>query len=767
MRPNFALNFTTAGLALFQRTAAGWAQVGHVDLGSATFDADIEALRQQGAARDPAPMRTRLVIPDDQIRFLDIATGPVGETQRRDMVMGALVGKTPYQIEELAISWSATGDTTQIAAVARETLEEAEGFATRYGFNPVSFVAMPDPGLYTGEPYFGPTYFATHDLVAETTAADVAPAVTQDPPPVPPLQGVHSDEPATVTTRDRQLMLPDIDLPPRAAFAAPAAAPERTTPPPPAPVAPAPVAAPLSGAHAEPGCVPPPPVPTRPAVRQPPTPVPSTLTEDEADKMTIFGARGEQEVAPQTRRKRRLTLIGVAVLATAAVALLSNPTGRSALFSLVAPPPEVASVTTSPSTTPEPQAAPETEAATPAPSAPAQPTPQTDADTQTAAVTPASPSPASTADTPTDAAPSEDPTAGTATTAQLDAPAPILTRRPDPATPAEAAARYAATGIWQRAPTQSLPPLPSELGEIRFSEVTTPERVQDVVGLPSPDDRTVIATGLQAPPNPPAPDQTFALDDRGFVAGTAEGALTPQGHLVYLGPPSVVPPPRPGDTTPPPATDPETDPDAATPDAASQAAPEATSDATSDATADATDGPDAPAETPALALPPPGQLHPKARPEGLIAQQAQEEADPEELSDLEEMGSDLATDEALRPRARPNDFAAAIAAAQAASRPLAVPQIQAPTVQPPGPTRASVAQQATAKRAIRLNDINLIGVMGKPSDRSALVRLSNGRIEKVKVGDALDGGRVAAIGEDELRYVKSNRNLTLRMPKDG
>ncbi|MEC9251008.1 MAG: HAD hydrolase-like protein, partial [Pseudomonadota bacterium] len=53
----------------------------------------------------------------------------------------------------------------------------------------------------------------------------------------------------------------------------------------------------------------------------------------------------------------------------------------------------------------------------------------------------------------------------------------------------------------------------------------------------------------------------------------------------------------------------------------------------------------------------------------------------------------------------------------------------------------------TLRNAINLNRINLIGVYGQPSDRRALVRLSNGRYRKVKVGDRIDGGRVLAIGD--------------------
>jgi len=80
------------------------------------------------------------------------------------------------------------------------------------------------------------------------------------------------------------------------------------------------------------------------------------------------------------------------------------------------------------------------------------------------------------------------------------------------------------------------------------------------------------------------------------------------------------------------------------------------------------------------------------------------------------------------------------------------------------PQNANVAREATTANQINLRDVNLIGVFGSASNRRALVRLSNGRLQNVKVGDRLDGGRVAAIGDAELRVAKSGRNIVLRMP---
>ena len=43
--------------------------------------------------------------------------------------------------------------------------------------------------------------------------------------------------------------------------------------------------------------------------------------------------------------------------------------------------------------------------------------------------------------------------------------------------------------------------------------------------------------------------------------------------------------------------------------------------------------------------------------------------------------------------------------------------------------------------------------------------MPSGRVLNLKIGDRLDGGRVAAIGDGELRYTKGGRNITLRMPR--
>lgn len=116
-----------------------------------------------------------------------------------------------------------------------------------------------------------------------------------------------------------------------------------------------------------------------------------------------------------------------------------------------------------------------------------------------------------------------------------------------------------------------------------------------------------------------------------------------------------------------------------------------------------------------------------------------------------------------RSSAQPSEAAAASTAA------VAVATAPAPTAPPQRsdgqiPTRAEVAREATMEDVLRLNRLNLIGVYGGASDRRALLRLPTGRFVKVQVGDRIDGGRVAAIGEDDLRYTKGGQSITLTIP---
>jgi len=326
-------------------------------------------------------------------------------------------------------------------------------------------------------------------------------------------------------------------------------------------------------------------------------------------------------------------------------------------------------------------------------------------------------------------------------------------------TPEEADATYAATGIWQRSPIAPLEPQQTVIEDLYVASIDPEVQQFDAVALPAAQEqrRDVI---YESPRSPLPADVVFDLTERGFVRATPEGAINPDGILIYAGLPPAVPPQR-GASLALTQTEPVPDPGAtesgAKADRFEAFRPKSRPGNLIERNERATLAGASVAELAAF--------RPKLRP---LVEKQEEEADV--------TATDLAIGQSAKPLPRPRDIQRIVEAARvtpsapapASAREAESVQVAAVaprTVAPSIPSNTSVAQQATVRNAINLRQLNLIGVYGKPSSRRALVRLSNGRYQKVKVGDSIDGGRVAAIGETELRYTKSGRNLVIKMPQ--
>ncbi|MCU0906692.1 MAG: hypothetical protein MUF73_04420 [Rhodobacteraceae bacterium] len=332
--------------------------------------------------------------------------------------------------------------------------------------------------------------------------------------------------------------------------------------------------------------------------------------------------------------------------------------------------------------------------------------------------------------------------------------------------------------------------------------------LQDPLSLVSPGP----GPGIDLPdvqPVPP-PGVTYRLDARGLVEATPDGAVSPDGHRVTLGAPPIVPPVRPLTATPAPAiaadtaevqrlarlrppprpaSVPATAP--VTEGAAERApAPGATAADTGAPGAGAADITAAlTAAQSAARSPDATTIRPAPRPSRPDAGTAAGTAAPEAA--LFATATPQAVSASLRPVSRPAGLDAIAAAASVRIAPLPPPEpaatARAPAAAPDAapqsdfdyddgepetasaapriPSSASVSRQATVENALNLRELNLIGVYGTSSDRRALVRLPNGRFVRVEVGDRMDGGQVADIGDRDLRYIKGGRSIVLSMPR--
>ena len=155
MKPNFALTLSFEGIGLLHRAFPGWHLVGEIDLDNSDLLGDLNRLREKAIALDPSGLRSKLVIPNDQIKYLNFDPKDSPPEDLPDLVAQELDGATPYALSDLAHDWVENDGTIWVAAVARETLNEAEAFAKEHQFNPVSFVATPKSDEYPAEPFFG------------------------------------------------------------------------------------------------------------------------------------------------------------------------------------------------------------------------------------------------------------------------------------------------------------------------------------------------------------------------------------------------------------------------------------------------------------------------------------------------------------------------------------------------------------------------------------------------------------------------------------
>lgn len=329
----------------------------------------------------------------------------------------------------------------------------------------------------------------------------------------------------------------------------------------------------------------------------------------------------------------------------------------------------------------------------------------------------------------------------------------------------EAEALYAEDGIWARSPER--PDLrPFDLMDRIYTASIDPAiSAFDPVALPDAgtDPNEVL---VRFPPPPPFGAE-YDRTAGGLIAATPEGVLTPEGAFVILGRPSFLPRPRPREIiSETPVIDAERvvlgtfRPGARPNDLSETRERQVLNGFTEAELAEVrpTSRPASPQETAARA---------SLFPDGAAGTEAVEAAVREAIA-----GTELAIARSIVPRARPANITQIMASAERAQieEPTAVAAVSSAVAAsavapaPSIPSNADVSRAATERDAIRLHNVNLIGVNGTSSERRALVRLSSGRFVRVTVGDRLDGGRVAAIGETTLQYVRSGRTVTLEVP---
>ena len=193
MKPDFALSLSFDGITLLHRTKPGWNIIGTAKLGSATFENDVADIRRKALSLDARADSVKLVIPNEQIKFIKLLR-PDG-AQSNDIetvILDHLQGATPYHVSELRFDWIASKNDLYVAAVAIETLQEAEKFAEAHSFKPLGNVAIPPKDSFIGEVFFGTALGGQQQMEWYDQEIDISPSPSPEallkiaPKPLPP-----------------------------------------------------------------------------------------------------------------------------------------------------------------------------------------------------------------------------------------------------------------------------------------------------------------------------------------------------------------------------------------------------------------------------------------------------------------------------------------------------------------------------------------------------------------------------------------------------
>jgi len=193
MKPDFALSLSFDGITLLHRTKPGWNIIGTAKLDSAALESDVADIRRKALSLDSRADNVKLVIPNEQIKFIKLLR-PDG-AQSNDIeavILDHLQGATPYHVSELRFDWIASKNDLYVAAVAIETLQEAENFAETHSFKPLGNVAIPPKDSFIGEAFFGTALGGQQQMEWYDQEIDISPYPSPEallkiaPKPLPP-----------------------------------------------------------------------------------------------------------------------------------------------------------------------------------------------------------------------------------------------------------------------------------------------------------------------------------------------------------------------------------------------------------------------------------------------------------------------------------------------------------------------------------------------------------------------------------------------------
>lgn len=141
---------------------------------------------------------------------------------------------------------------------------------------------------------------------------------------------------------------------------------------------------------------------------------------------------------------------------------------------------------------------------------------------------------------------------------------------------------------------------------------------------------------------------------------------------------------------------------------------------------------------------------------GSVPEAAAPEAEPAAAEDADPP-TERAAAAAPPPQERPDNLGAPIRPSPQTGGAVST----VPALPPIGRSAPKKVQRAAVEQGIPLDRMALIGVLNLETGRQALLRLPNGRYERLKIGDTVEGWQVSTIGADTMRLSRNGEERTL------
>ncbi|MDB2605628.1 hypothetical protein N9Y41_02870, partial [Planktomarina temperata] len=140
MTSTFLLHLSSDSIDLERADASGhWRRLGSVSMDSENLTKALAHLRQTAVPGAADALEVLVALPADQIKLLDLDHSDTSSAA----LQHALAGQTPYEFHELCVDRLPTPQGQSLAAIAQETLDEADSLTKAFGFKAVGYVALP------------------------------------------------------------------------------------------------------------------------------------------------------------------------------------------------------------------------------------------------------------------------------------------------------------------------------------------------------------------------------------------------------------------------------------------------------------------------------------------------------------------------------------------------------------------------------------------------------------------------------------------------